>query len=467
MINGPQAGGTDAPPGDGVRMRDLRLIVQRRTSDRLKQAAVVGGVLAAVFCMQTSALANDSDAKLRLLMEQSRAKAAANTAPRAGSAPQPYPVTPLSPARASERSELLKLGEAALSRLDIDAALEAFDRAALIQHAADTEIALVRSYMQGGQYRRAMASGAHTAGAHLDVVAGSAVYAWLLYAGGQGVIGQRLLDEAEARIPQNPVVTAAQREIRSGAPLALGPLLTPPTRLAPYSNSPVLPRSARLVSSGVLVAGGQQAVVPLDILSASDKGKVPLVWVRNGLGQQVKAKVSQRLASAGIALLALEAPLPSPADFSMAVSDAFPGSAGFSVEYAKSGGAGPAWPLLRSGIMGGLTGNTARPEERALGIDMPAGPRGGPVFDANGRLTGLVLRRPSGKGGSTNAFVPVSVFQKELTAPVSATASQPLDSAQAPGRLQGSSSAAPTGRKSVDAIYESSLMTALQVIVAR
>ena len=53
-------------------------------------------------------------------------------------------------------------------------------------HAPDTEAAQVRAHMQAGDYRRALAFGAHAASAHRrDWPAGTALYAWLLQAGGQ------------------------------------------------------------------------------------------------------------------------------------------------------------------------------------------------------------------------------------------------------------------------------------------
>lgn len=74
--------------------------------------------------------------------------------------------------RSSERSALLAQGESALARGDVGNALAAFERAALMLHAADTEMALVRTYMQAGEYRRAVSFSAHTAGAHRQAVAG-------------------------------------------------------------------------------------------------------------------------------------------------------------------------------------------------------------------------------------------------------------------------------------------------------
>src|SRR5262245_62514709 len=66
------------------------------------------------------------------------------------------------------RSDLLRNGEAALARGDTAKALEAFERAAAMMHAADAEIALARTYMQSGAYRRAAALAAHAPGAHRD-----------------------------------------------------------------------------------------------------------------------------------------------------------------------------------------------------------------------------------------------------------------------------------------------------------
>lgn len=390
-----------------------------------------------------SLAAADSDTKLRQLMAQVRPTASAASASTST-------VRPISPERLKEKAQLLVTGEAALARLDLDAAQQAFDRAASIQHAADTEMALVRTYLQGGQYRRALASGAHTAGAHLDVVAGSALYAWLLNTGGQTAVGQQLLDEAEARIPNHPVVRGVQQQWRTGLPLATGVLLNLPTRLAPYSSGPALPAKARVAGSGLLLAGGHHALVPLALLP----GKAAPIWVRNGLGQVVPAQVSTRLPQAGVALLQLGAALPVADDMWVAGHEAFPGSAGFALEYtpAPSITAQAAWPVLRSGFVGGVPPKPAGADDRLLGIDMPPGPRGGPVFDAGGRLIGMALAGPQAP-----LLVTARVLRRELArAAPAAPASLGLPP---PADLQ--------SRKPVDAIYESALKTTLQLITLR
>ncbi len=52
--------------------------------------------------------------------------------------------------------------------------------------------------MQAGEYRRALSFGAHAAGAHRDFPAATALYAWLLYVGGQDAFAARRLDAALA-----------------------------------------------------------------------------------------------------------------------------------------------------------------------------------------------------------------------------------------------------------------------------
>lgn len=379
----------------------------------------------------------DGNAHLHPLMELRR------SVPPAGHAH--HEAEAATPARLQERAELLKKGETALARLDVTGALDAFERAALIEHAADTEIALVRAYMQSGDYRRALAFGAHTAGAHLDEVGGSLLYVWLLYAGGQPAIAQRLLADAETRMPGNPKVQAVRQQLRSAMLVASGPLLALPTRLAPYGGMKGLPASARVVGSAVLLHGGTKALLPLSLLPASGR-----LWLRNGLGQLVQARTDQKFSELGVALVRLQSRLPVPDESLVAVSDAFPGSPAFAVEYAATPDAAPAWPLLRTGFLGSASGTTG---ERLLGLALPAGPRGGPVFNAGGQLIGLALPGRTGQGG--DRLVPASELRKALGATFSAVPPQ----AGIPA-----APASPKPHVSVDKIYEASLKTGLQVI---
>lgn len=340
-------------------------------------------------------------------------------------------------ATARERAALLKCGEAALSSGDTDAAAQAFERAGLIQHSADAEMGLARTYMQMGEYRRALTFAAHTAGAHPDEPEGVALYAWLLHVGGQGLFAQRLLAEAETRLPHNPVLAAVRKQLRVPYPLPSGRLSIPPTRFAPYGASEKLPSSARVVGTGVLIDQGRRALVPIAALARGTT-----IWMRNAVGQMAQAAVERRLADEKMAVLRLARPLPVRFEPAIAPRDAFPGSIAYTVEYAASGKAAPAWPLLSAGFVGRPIGDGV---ERELGIDLPKGPRGGPVFDAMGRLAGMAMSANDGR----DRLVPASRLRKSA-AGLPALPAQPV-------------SGVPV---SMDEIYEAAMQTTVQVIAA-
>lgn len=393
-----------------------------------------------VGCVGGAVAEPTSDDKLRRFMEQVRPQPAASQV--GGNAVRA--AAKVTPELLQERANLLKKGEAALAALQLEPALLAFERAASILHAADTEIALVRTSMQYGQYRRALAAGAHTAGAHLDVVGGSALYAWLLHMGAQTVVAQRLLTEAQARVPGNTNLEQVRQQLNSGMPLATGDLLNPPTRLAPYGVTQGLPVAARVQGSAVLLPGGTQVLMPLNLLPKRGK-----LWLRNGMGLLAEGIVVKRLPAAGVALVKLSQTLPVPDDFWMADKESFPGSPGYAMEYVANRkttqDAAPAWPVLRLGFLGGTV--TPDGSDRVLGIDMPSGPRGGPVFGGAGQLIGMAVH---GKPGSADQLVTVSQLQNAI--------GQPLGASMPKG--------APT-ISTADRIYENGLKVSLQVITVR
>lgn len=215
------------------------------------------------------------------------------------------------------------------------------------------------------------------------------------------------------------------------------------------------------MSSGLLLASGQQALVPM---AALPKAKSPRLWVRNGMGALSAATVLARIPKAGVVLLELGTALPVADTPGVAATEAFPGSAGFAVEYTANPTAEAAWPLLRTGFLGGLTGNPAKPEERALGISMPPGPRGGPVFDVSGRLIGLALTADKSPSRTSRTSW---TSQKTLPILVSASALRRELTKVAPTASLGAAPAAPSatpGRVPLDVIYENALKTTLQVI---
>lgn len=386
-----------------------------------------------------------ADEKLRLLMQKLRPNPASNLAAVQG--PSEHHL--------QDRLKLLESGEKALADMRLADALQAFERAALILHAPDTEIALVRSYMQGGEYRRALAFVSHTAGAHLDTAAAAALYAWLLHLGGQSSIAQRLITESQNRKPQDTFTQQVQQQLKSGAPYATPDLLKLPARLAPYTTAQALPERARVVASGLLLRNGNQALVPVAALASDSKPST--VWLRNGLGQLTRATVSQKLPKLGLALVQLQQPMPVSDELRLTSSISFPGSVGYAVEYVVNSTASPAWPVLMTGFLGGLAPDGIT---RTLGIDMPTTTsgklpalRGGPVFDGAGALAGIAVQgRQSSDGIAKSADRLVTTM--ELAPSLRNAMAKPVNGTT-------------ISRASVDQIYETSLKHALQVIAVR
>ena len=341
-------------------------------------------------------------------------------------------------ARLPQRVALLKRAQAELERGDATQALDDFERAAMMLHAADAELGLIRAAMQDGQYRRALAFCAHTAGEHTDDADGGALYAWLLRIGGQGELAGRVLADVRAQAPGDPVAAAVEAAFRATPPVASGLLLQPPHRMAPWpSGSPsAAPASARFVSNAVLVDDGSAALAPLPALERATHARV---WVRNGLGQAAEAEIDSgdaALAARGLARLRLRRPLPVAASRQAAGRAPFAGSPGFAMQFGA--GSAPAWPMLTQGFLGTLAGAT---DVRKLGFaSMP----GAAVLDAHGALVGITL---TGQDGAAT-WLPLT---SALPSPGAAT--------MAPQQHAGLALTAP------DVIYEAGLRRALQVLV--
>ncbi len=343
-----------------------------------------------------------------------------------------------------QRVALLARAQSELERGDAAAALDDFERAAMMLHAADAELGLIRAAMQDGQYRRALAFCAHTAGEHTDDTDGAALYAWLLRVGGQDALASRTLADARARAPGDALADAVDAAFARTPPVATGLLREPLHRMAPW---PVMldaqappPAEVRFAGTATLLADGHEAIVPLSTVDPTSRERV---WVRNGLGQATEASVhpgDRRLTERGLVLLALRAPLPTGASRQSTGPAPFAGSPGYALAFAAS--TEPAWPQLAQGFLGGLVGGT---DVRRLGFDAPAG---APVFDRRGALAGVVVGAPDGQ----STWLPLAAL---ASAPVAPQAGAEAASAtRAPGLV------AP------DEIYEAGLRRTLQVLVA-
>jgi tetratricopeptide (TPR) repeat protein len=345
------------------------------------------------------------------------------------------------------RRALLDQGEHLLAAGDPQAALAAFDRAAMLQHAPDTEAALVRSQMQAGDYRQALAFGAHAAGAHRrEWPAGMALYVWLLHSGGQVAVAKRMLDDALDLAPDDAALLEAAAQLASPWPRAAGVLHMAPLQIAPYAVGAAVPDAAQVVGSAMLLSQGKAALLPSALLGDAAR-PAQRIWLRNGLGQTVEGAALARDDALGLVLLQLADPLPMAA-VPWVDAEPFGGSPAYMVEYSPGDGAA-AWPMLRQGFFARLT---TLPGPRMLGIESPAGERGGPVYDTAGRLAGIAVRGADG-------------VDRLVSAGTLATRFGPLLAAAAPAAITNIEVA---GRRAdVDEVYEHALRMALQVLLVR
>ena len=213
-------------------------------------------------------------------------------------------------------------------------------------------------------------------------------------------------------------------------------MLTAPWRTAPFDPGAELSATTHVACSGVLIDGGRRAVVPLVPLS-----EARTLWVRDGLGRRSTAQVDRRVEPLGLMLLRLEDPIKVASSLLLAPRDPFPGSPGFAIDYTATRDAAPAWPLLHAGFIGKPDSSTGL---NKLGIMMPAGAQGGPVFDNSGHFIGIALRSADGQ----DRLLPVSALRREFGESLGSVADQSA-----------------VQRASFDAIYESAMPITLQVIV--
>lgn len=333
---------------------------------------------------------------------------------------------------------LLAEGEQALQAGDATRALQAFERAASLRHDAVAEWGMVRSLMQSGEYRRALAFAAHAAEGHAELSEGAGAYAWLLYVGGQQAMAERTLAAALQRHPNDAVLQATQQRLRAPAAQPDARLLQGALRQGPDLGLG-LPTASRAVASGLLMPSGNQAIVP-----ASAVQNVSAIWLRAASGHVVPAQRARVVAELGLAELSMVTPLKPPASpWPVGERDAFPGSPAMALEFAAPPDAAtmPLWPLLHTGFVGLWQAGSVY----ALGAELASpGQHGGPVYDTAGRLIGV------GQRGADQRprFLSVSALRAQW--PAAFAPSKPADAREA---------------LSPDAVYERAMAMVVQVIV--
>ncbi|MEO8152727.1 MAG: hypothetical protein ABI605_06615 [Rhizobacter sp.] len=335
---------------------------------------------------------------------------------------------------------LLAEGEQALQAGDALRALQAFERAASLRHDPVAEWGMVRSWMQSGEYRRALAFAAHAAEGHAELSEGAGLYAWLLCVGGQQAMAERTLDAALQRQPNDALLQATQQRLRAPAALPDARLLQGPLRQGP-EPAQGLPTASRAVASGLLMPGGQRAIVPVASVQ-----NVSALWLRAASGRTMSARLVSVVAELGLAELSLDLPLKSTAAaWPVGERDAFPGSPEMAFEFASPSDAAsvPLWPLLHTGFVGRWQSGSVY----ALGAELASpGGHGGPVYDTAGRLIGVALRAADRQAQLLGASALRAQWPTAFAAP-------------RPGELREA--------LSPDAVYERAMAMAVQVIVVQ
>jgi hypothetical protein len=321
-----------------------------------------------------------------LALSCAAAAAAAQTS--GGPFAAPFPLRPALATDDAERATLLAQGETDLAAGRPADALDRFERATVLRHRADAELASARALLQQGRYGVALARAAHAADGHREEPAAAAFYAWLLRAGAQELEAQRVLQEALARHGDQPILRDVERALIDGRGVASAGLLDPPHRVAPAASEP--PQAVGAIADqalvgGVLLPSGRHVAVPA-VPGLLEDGRF---WVRTGLGAWSRARFERPWGddrNSQVVVLGLSTPLPIPHDLALATRAPFAGSIGYAVQQGAGSRSAPDWPWLNAGFLGAPVGQGT---VQRLGIALPAGVLGGPVFDSSGRVVGL------------------------------------------------------------------------------
>jgi hypothetical protein len=284
----------------------------------------------------------------------------------------------------------LKSAEHALSKLDGIAALNLFEKAALIVHASEVEVGIVRAHMQAGNFQRALAFCAHASGAHLDEPAPSLLYAHLLKVSGQTTYAEKLMNDFHVRFGKDVSTFAS-------------------VKLTPYSDSAGLPVNAKMIASGLSLPGDKHVAFP----STAIANGVKKFWVRSSSGflseatlQSTSDKLQSNQPTLAILQLKRSVTVKRTQPLAIATKPAFPGSVAFSVTFKRS--LALNWPSLSSGFIGGPV--EGRSNRRQVDISEQSQSIGATVFDQTGAAIGLMVLVKS-----TLQLIPLSELGLDFT----------------------------------------------------
>jgi hypothetical protein len=356
------------------------------------------------------------------------------------------------PEVAGRHRRLMQEAREALSAGEPARAAALFEDAShLDDETPDAEIGMVQAYLEGGEYRKALAFATLTAGEHPDSREAEALLAWIEFLGGRKDQALRRLAIASSRVPDDPALLEVRSRIRA---VAAGTQYPMPARrslaLDPRApRGPGASRPLRGLASGVVVASGTRVLTSASAVTGASGG----LWVQNALGRQRPAVVERVDRRAGVAVLKLAEPLEPASSFEAgAAARPFPGSPCYLVEYPAAGMDRPSWPVLSVGFLGSAGAGDGMFE---LSMDLPPGPRGGAVLDLGGRLVGLAIPAAAGRPGAR-----IGPPERLVTGPVL----EPLLPASGGRRGQVAGGAPP--RLPLGEIYERALLAVVAVLRA-
>lgn len=315
-------------------------------------------------------------------------------------------------------------------------------RAALLYEQAGTqfgesveaELGQVRAYLEGGDFRQAVAFANLVAGEHAESMAALALLAYIEDRGGQTERALARLRAARAAAPDDVALLGSMAEIlidRGAAAQAIAALdawiaRSPPqgdiyalrarAALANGDGEGALRWRARAAAAANMAAAGtasswpaphfQPMSIPVGAAAVAANGFVVdagsrvvtlaravagahgAIAVRNGLGQVRRARVEAVHDQAGLAVLRLEQPYD--AAWSIRREQMAEPAAGRScavLAYPVAGSLDPTYPALGPGIVlrTGIGANGYAQITSALGA------AGSPIFDPAGHLVGIAL----------------------------------------------------------------------------
>jgi hypothetical protein len=251
----------------------------------------------------------------------------------------------------------------------------------------EAEIGLVRASAQAGQFRKALALAALTAGEHKDSSEALALLAYLRDRAGYTEQALTELKALRAERPQDPVAAAALATVLIDRGAKVGSTEEAASRNWPrpsFETIPIENGRALAGGNGVIVDGGSHVLTYSGVLPQ----RATRFYVRNGLG-----KVRRAVREPGDerrSLVRLKITEPYPAEWALP-KDQIAAPDGtrfcFAFGYSRSGDPVGDYPAISPGLV--FRVDTGKGGLMQITSVLGPGHIGSPVFDPRGRLVGL------------------------------------------------------------------------------